>query len=159
MQLLSFKVEVSIFSQYCTLQLLLAVLYITLSSKSSTAWRRLNWKLKHLAVLGALHLVYVVCLCSLYIQNEWISHVKLTASVMGCSRKCVHSVIFLAWSPPLFNPSKTKRRLHNLALILLTWRIWWAPNNANRWQMGFNSAFKGLKPQSVPRCKHFSSRL
>jgi len=31
-----------------------------------------------------------------------------------------------------------------LALILLTWIIWWAPNNASRWQMGFNSAFKGL---------------
>jgi hypothetical protein len=24
------------------------------------------------------------------------------------------------------------------------WRIWSAPNNASRWQMGFNSAFKGL---------------
>jgi len=23
-----------------------------------------------------------------------------------------------------------------LTLILLTWRIWWAPNNASRWQMG-----------------------
>jgi len=33
----------------------------------------------------------------------------------------------------------------NLTLILLTWRIWWAPNNASRWQMGFNSAFKGLR--------------
>jgi len=32
-----------------------------------------------------------------------------------------------------------------LTLILLTWRIWWVPNNASRWQMGFNSAFKGLK--------------
>ena len=31
-----------------------------------------------------------------------------------------------------------------LSLFLLTWRIWWAPNNASRWQMGFNSAFKGL---------------
>jgi len=31
-----------------------------------------------------------------------------------------------------------------LTLILLTWRIWWDPNNASRWQMGFNSAFKGL---------------
>jgi len=29
-----------------------------------------------------------------------------------------------------------------LTLTLLTWRIWWAPNNASRWQMGFNSAFK-----------------
>jgi len=27
---------------------------------------------------------------------------------------------------------------------MLTWRIWWASNNASRWQMGFNSAFKGL---------------
>jgi hypothetical protein len=31
-----------------------------------------------------------------------------------------------------------------LTLILLMWRIWWAPNKANKWQMGFNSAFKGL---------------
>ena len=31
-----------------------------------------------------------------------------------------------------------------LTLILLTWRIWWAPNNASRWQMGFNSASKEL---------------
>ena len=34
-----------------------------------------------------------------------------------------------------------------LALNLLMWRIWWAPNNASKWQMGFNSAFKGLKVQ------------
>jgi len=27
-----------------------------------------------------------------------------------------------------------------LTLILLTWRICWAPTNASRWQMGFNSA-------------------
>jgi len=32
----------------------------------------------------------------------------------------------------------------NLILILLTWRIWWASNNASRWQMGFNLAFKAL---------------
>ena len=25
-----------------------------------------------------------------------------------------------------------------LTLILLMWRIWWAPNNASEWQMGFN---------------------
>ena len=33
-----------------------------------------------------------------------------------------------------------------LTLILLTWRIGWATNNASRWQMGFNLAFKGLIP-------------
>jgi len=32
-----------------------------------------------------------------------------------------------------------------LTLNLLTWKIWWAHNNASRGQMGFNSAFKGLK--------------
>jgi hypothetical protein len=32
----------------------------------------------------------------------------------------------------------------DLTLILLMWRIWWALNNASKWQMGFNSAFKGL---------------
>jgi ABC-type Fe3+ transport system permease subunit len=30
-----------------------------------------------------------------------------------------------------------------LTLILLTWRMWWA-NNASKWKMGFNSAFKVL---------------
>jgi uncharacterized membrane protein len=31
-----------------------------------------------------------------------------------------------------------------LTLILLMWRIWLAANNASKWQMGFNSAFKLL---------------
>jgi len=35
-----------------------------------------------------------------------------------------------------------------LNLILLTWRIWWAHNNASRWQKGFNSAFKELNSDS-----------
>jgi hypothetical protein len=30
-----------------------------------------------------------------------------------------------------------------LTLILLTWRIWWAPNNASKWQMGFNWRLEG----------------
>jgi hypothetical protein len=49
------------------------------------------------------------------------------------------------------NPSNIIRGNHSgsyphvcLILILLTWIIWWAPNNASRWQMEFNSAFKGL---------------
>jgi hypothetical protein len=32
----------------------------------------------------------------------------------------------------------------HLTLKLLTWRIWWAPNNASKCQMEFNLAFKGL---------------
>ena len=37
------------------------------------------------------------------------------------------------------------RNRSSLTLNSLTWKIWWAPNNASRWQMGFNSAFKGLR--------------
>ena len=36
-------------------------------------------------------------------------------------------------------------RVNDLTLILLTWRKWCTPNNASKWQMGFNSAFKGLE--------------
>ena len=35
-------------------------------------------------------------------------------------------------------------RCTRLTLNPLKWRIWWASNNASRWQMGFHSAFKGL---------------
>jgi hypothetical protein len=45
------------------------------------------------------------------------------------------------------NVQYTRQKPHIwLALILLMWRIGWAPNNASRWQIGFNSAFKGLSP-------------
>jgi len=39
--------------------------------------------------------------------------------------------------------------LQNLTLILLMWRIWWAPNYASKWQMGFNLPFKVLSVQHV----------
>jgi len=35
--------------------------------------------------------------------------------------------------------------IHILTLTLLTWRIWWALNNASKWQMRFNSAFNELR--------------
>ena len=41
-------------------------------------------------------------------------------------------------------PSPTTVKKKGLTLYLLTWRIWWAPNNGSKGQMGFNSAFKGL---------------
>jgi len=46
------------------------------------------------------------------------------------------------------NVRSTKHKILDsclLTLILLTWRIWWAPNNASRWQVGFNLTFKGLR--------------
>jgi hypothetical protein len=41
---------------------------------------------------------------------------------------------------------------HTLTLILLMWRIWWAPNNATKWQMPFNSAFKVLNLLQILLC-------
>ena len=38
---------------------------------------------------------------------------------------------------------------NKLTLNPLMWKIWWAPNNASKWQMGFNSAFKGLIENSA----------
>ena len=42
-------------------------------------------------------------------------------------------------------------RVNDLTLILLTWRKW-TPNNASKWQMGFNSAFKGLSVVTLWEC-------
>jgi hypothetical protein len=46
-----------------------------------------------------------------------------------------------------------------LTLILLMWRIGWVPNNTSKWQMGFNSAFKGLTTIVVaPEQREFRCR-
>jgi hypothetical protein len=52
----------------------------------------------------------------------------------------------------LWNLSFPQQRYWILTLILLTWRIGWAPNNARRWEMGYNSEFKGLKPPRMWNC-------
>ena len=36
------------------------------------------------------------------------------------------------------------RFLRPLTLTPLTWKIWWAPNNTSKWQIRFNSEFRGL---------------
>ena len=50
---------------------------------------------------------------------------------------CFDFLYFFVWKVSYYGIS-------SLTIILLTWRKWWAPNNASRWQMGFNSAFEGL---------------
>jgi hypothetical protein len=52
---------------------------------------------------------------------------------------------------PFMTPSKLLMQgtLYTaLTLTLLMWRIWWA-NNARKWQIGFNLAFKGLIKRKV----------
>ena len=49
------------------------------------------------------------------------------------------------WGPYTWQQNTTNLHiLTPLTLTLLTWRIRWAPNNASKWQVGFNLAFKGL---------------
>jgi hypothetical protein len=66
-----------------------------------------------------------------------------------CSLHKQHNIcVAIKWAQALcfvvaWNHSIRAKHI-SLILILLTWRIWWAPNNASRCYMGFNSAFKGL---------------
>ena len=50
-------------------------------------------------------------------------------------------------------------KMSDLNLILLTWKIWWARNNASKWLMGFNSAFKGLTNDITPWSRVLPERL
>jgi hypothetical protein len=69
--------------------------------------------------------------------------------------KWTDKINFLYYNPQIpyydincafFGYTKINKRgmVQVLTLILLTWRLWWAPNNASKWQMRFNSAFKVL---------------
>jgi len=60
-----------------------------------------------------------------------VSPVVHTSKISSCQKKTI-SVLLWLWTIPL-------------TLILLTWRMWWAPNNASKWQMKFHSAFKWLR--------------
>jgi hypothetical protein len=55
--------------------------------------------------------------------------------ILGVSHKC---------RSHMFTMMPSEEQIRNLTLILLTWRIEWASNNASKRQMEFNSAFKGL---------------
>jgi hypothetical protein len=67
------------------------------------------------------------------------THVSLTA-VQNVSL----TVQLQTWTVRKYNWKIKLLFSHVRFIILLTWKIWWAPNNASRWQMGFNSAFGGL---------------
>ena len=64
--------------------------------------------------------------------------------------------------PPYFLHREERRllseeRIDSLTLTLLTWTKWGASASASKWQMGFNSAFKGLSVRS-PICAYCEPR-
>ena len=89
------------------------------------------------------HLHYVICeghKVKVSYQNICVSseHPHFTSSFLKFKSNSLVKTLFF-----LLNAAFSMALL-DLTLILLTWKIWWAPNNASKWQMGFNSAFKGL---------------
>ena len=81
-------------------------------------------------------------------------HECIEKCVFGCSMKLILQSFIkmyrnIIWSTYRYQylPVTSLNFSHvniPLTLILLTWKIWWAPNNASTWQMGFNLVFKGL---------------
>ena len=65
-------------------------------------------------------------------------------TVWYTKKNCASGWLYLQQLYEIFPHNICNIIVSGLTLILLTWRIWWDPNNASKWQMGFNSAFKGL---------------
>ena len=70
--------------------------------------------------------------------NSWHQHMLLQ-TVKDATRLDVRNPV----SRQKFMLTSKLITLAQIAFTL-TWRIWWAPNNVSKSQMGFNSAFKGL---------------
>ena len=82
-------------------------------------------------------------------MRAYREHNSLKILEAGSRHMCFVSItprLLCSWGkePPLRSGSEAVLLRDILTLIMLMWRIWWAPNNASKWQMGFNSAFKGL---------------
>ena len=107
-------------SKFCNFIFHFFIIYIR--QQRSVVIQRGMFQLTSVPVLSD---VVCIFLCSIVVitLKGILGVVPLLHSVCDITQKCQHNV---------------------LTLILLTWRIWWAPNNASRWQMGFNSEFKGL---------------
>ena len=73
-------------------------------------------------------------------QNNCPKHVELTGIIN--KPLLLHLVGYLRYLYFIIFFGDLLNNL-NLTLNLKTWRICRAPNNALKWQMGFNSVFKG----------------
>jgi len=118
---------------------------------------RMFWRRNFLFLLGiepwivqpiawSLHQLCYTSLCSyrqINVSNMLAVCISSSITITNCIYQNVELAIF--HNSSFLNRRFTLQSHTNLTLTLLMWRIWWAPNNASRWQIGFNLAFKGLK--------------
>jgi len=109
---------------------------ITSSGIEPATFRFVAQHLNHCATAVPLDIKYIIYLIF-----------KVCFKIFYCSSKLIliqYTLLFHV-RRRLFQYSwHCNTHVPSLTLSPLTWRIWWAPNNASRWQMGFNSAFKAL---------------
>jgi len=117
---------------------------------------RMFWRRNFLFLLGiepwivqpiawSLHQLCYTSLCSyrqINVSNMLAVCISSSITITNCIYQNVELAIF--HNSSFLNRRFTLQSHTNLTLTLLMWRIWWAPNNASRWQIGFNLAFKGL---------------
>jgi len=86
---------------------------------------------------------------------DWLISNWVRAFRSRCTHLCLKNRLFVShinlWESCSF--AKFPDDPQTYTLNPLTWKIWWAPNNASRWQMGFNSAFNGLMSSGSKKTK------
>ena len=91
--------------------------------------------------------------------SQFISHSPLTSTKFSCWISCRVWNTKRIWtshrkknSEHIYIQSLYFKVIKTLNLILLTYNIWWAPNNASSWHMGLKWVFKVLKNELNPVC-------
>jgi hypothetical protein len=85
-----------------------------------------------------------VLLTIVTVEVQYVLHyLSVCACILTYSASKAHSPCYVF----VCGPSVCTVFFHVTSLTLNppTWKIWWAPNNVSKGQMGFNSVFKGLK--------------
>jgi len=89
----------------------------------------------------------------LVLQNRYFVPVPVFEQCKQVTGSRDYGILSPSWNVLRMCPHEVLRIMPATALTLntLTCKIWWAPNNASGWQMGFNSAFKGLSWFLMPQ--------
>jgi hypothetical protein len=99
---------------------------------------RIRMEMQFLILLASCQqtcMTYTIAVCTVKNSWWWTEELSETCGVSFQNKfeKLVHLLVFII---RILSPI--------LTLILLMWNIGCSPNNVSKWQMGINSAFKGL---------------